>query len=717
MIDWIRDSLYSKRKVIMWVVASFAIFFLFYWTACAEPPPPPNPSTLETTIIGIIQQIVKGSSVFIALMTFLATVFLSPEWINGSLFWMTIYFRQVWIVVSNVVYLIFAFILVYIAFMNIIWKTENYKIKTILPKFIIWILIVPLSWFIVQFILSLSAVLTITALNLPFDTFEEYNKDIWKIAIPKHCTINLSGEDISGKDWEKPLALWAINCKEDSDKVSLSELLSSWTSSESIFWVVATYTYWVMDFESLDKITEDNKIKTIFDLLVKTSFDVVFVLMYLVIIAALWIVLFTRWVYIWIYIMMSPIFGLMYFFDKNSGDTQNFFGKFTIMEFFKLAMVPVLAMAALSFGLLLLYVVSKWSTSSPYTNNPIVQIVEENGQDSTIKIAGKLSLTVKWPVASKDNPTWFLRQVWNNTMWVIGSIIVKIFGLIILWWAMMAALKTSKITEDIIAPLAKFGTDVWWIVKQAPMYLPILPWWASIASAGATGSKLTSSFSWIAWEQSQKSWGKFVPDSSSTRISEAWRALWTASKDEIPTKLQDLLRELKKWQFDPSRPEFKEELAKLLDNAALGLTDEQKADYKAQINKMNNADDLHTVLSTIEKKNKWGVKFGSWGKPISIQEVKSWVDWGTPSGGGDWTSRNSHGIVIGDETFNIKTEEKNGKFTVTQSIDPSAFIRNEAKIKALFAYIDTYITGDEKEAIIKDLGTKDIIRPPEPQNP
>jgi len=55
-------------------------------------------------------------------MTYLATIFLDPAWYNGSIFNMNQYFKEIWILVSNVVYFIFAFILIWIAFMNILGK-------------------------------------------------------------------------------------------------------------------------------------------------------------------------------------------------------------------------------------------------------------------------------------------------------------------------------------------------------------------------------------------------------------------------------------------------------------------------------------------------------------------------------------------------------------------------------------------------------------------
>lgn len=530
MLAPIKDILYSKRRIILFVLLLILAFFLFWDIVSATDTwAVPNPAGWwETTqevqnkwwqwvIISSIQWILKVASVIVSLMTYLATMFLSPEWINGSLFNMTYYFRQVWIIISNVVYLIFAFVLVYIAFMNIIWKWEDYGIKKILPKFIIWILIVPLSWFIVQFVLSLSAILTVSALNLPFDTFSNYAQDMGKIQIPKKCTINLSEFSSSEKntDWKSD-PYWFIKCgiwaDWEEEKISLNEFLSSTDSSDSIFWVIATYTYWVMSFESLDTVFKNQKIETISDLLIKTAFDAVFFIIYLVIIVALWIVLFTRWIYIWIYIMISPLFWLMYFFDTKEWSSW-FFWKFTVMEFVKLALVPVFAMAALSFWMLFLYVVWKWMTlESNGRDLPGVSITP--GKESTILNiwSKKVWLEIIWPAVVTENSTDFFSSLWNWALWIIGSLIIKVFGIVVLWWVMMAALQTSKVTEEIIKPLVDFWSQVWNVIQKAPMYAPILPWKASIASAWATGAEINSIISQMWVKRAEKSWSKFLPN-------------------------------------------------------------------------------------------------------------------------------------------------------------------------------------------------------------
>jgi len=81
--------------------------------------------------------------------------------------------KDIWILISNVVYFIFAFLLIFIAVMNIVGGgKDKYQLKTAMPKFIVGILIVPFSWFAVQFILSLASFMSTVSLSLPYDTFQ-----------------------------------------------------------------------------------------------------------------------------------------------------------------------------------------------------------------------------------------------------------------------------------------------------------------------------------------------------------------------------------------------------------------------------------------------------------------------------------------------------------------------------------------------------------------
>ena len=595
MLAYIKDILYSKRKIIFFIIILLLLYFFFIeiasaaWTDGTATPttgwtsastPTTNSSGLST-FIDIVNQLIKVSAVFISLMTYLATMFLSPEWINWSLFWMSTYFRQIWILISNVVYLIFAFVLVFVAFMNIIWKRDNYDIKKVLPKFIVWILMVPLSWFMVQFVLTISSILTIAALNLPFDTFKDFKEAAWKIEIAKVCSIDLSSE------WAtKTNPFWAINCSatDGNNKIPISNLFASHNSSDSILWIMSAYTYWVMRLWEADSILNSDlsRVKKIWDLATKSWFDIIFLIVYLIIIVSLWIVLFTRWIYIWLYIMISPLFWLMYFFNKDKWGWSDFFGKFNLMEFVKLALVPVYAMAALSFGLLFIYVVTNWISDQKWSFEWAIKIEKwtwDNKDVTVLKMWDNwMQLSINWALSTE------IKEFWGDTLWIIWSLIVKIFGILVLWSAVMAALKTSKITEEIIAPIAKFWSDVASVVKQAPMQIPILPGWASLASAWVTWWRLTGALSTMAYNRADKTWWKFIPKDSSWRTESKEAAKAAAT----PRDVSDVLTKYKEslWWDQAKMNENKEILRELLKSSA--VNDKFKPEELKELEKLLN---------------------------------------------------------------------------------------------------------------------------------
>ncbi len=432
------------------------------------------------TAINILIQLL---GVFLSAITYLSAMFLSPEWYNGSIFWLSGYFKNIWILVSNLVYFVFAFILIWIAFMNILWKTwDQYQLKQALPKFIVWVLIVPFSWFLVQFILSISAILTVSALSLPFDTFKDYNDTMVKISIPNHCNLDLSSLKSSWNEWSQQTSF----CKGDSN-------VQSPESIDSIFWIISLYVYWVLSFDSFDdfskKFAEETASKTLLDIVVKILFSAVFVLVYSVLIITLGIVLMIRWIYIWLYIMLSPVFWLMYFFGKSDWWSW-FFEKFNIKEFFALAMVPVYTMLALSFWLLFIYITWKWLATPLWEQTWNVHV-----EWNRIHIWSR-TLTITWAISNTtaDDITKFVSVIekeWWWSLWVIWTLILKIFGIVILWWTIMAAMRASKITEQITQPIYDFWTQVWKIAASAPWNIPIF-WGQSMKSMSQAASSVHS---------------------------------------------------------------------------------------------------------------------------------------------------------------------------------------------------------------------------------
>ena len=55
----------------------------------------------------------------------------------------------------------------------------------------------------------------------------------------------------------------------------------------------------------------------------------------------------------------------------------------------------------------------------------------------------------------------------------IGTVIVNVLALAILWMAVMAALGANEITEAAVKPISDMGHSVGELMKSAPQYVPI----------------------------------------------------------------------------------------------------------------------------------------------------------------------------------------------------------------------------------------------------
>jgi len=485
------------NKKILFFIAWILWFWLlsFSWAFAA-----PSNSTWITQeqgdkLINILNMILSGAGAILAIVTSFISIFLYPGWVNGTMFGLQDYLKEIWILVSNVVYFVFAGILIVIAFMNIIWKGDGtWELKQAMPKFIIGVLIVPFSWFAVQFLLSLSAILTVSVLTLPYNSFQNqplYSQalDNSEIADQKFCKdIIISFSQDFGWQATTNLVEWQetqfdenIRCKWEEGwegMVSIKDIISGEWNAEgldnNIFGVINVYTYWILRVQDLDTVENVNLqfVKGIFDLIFKILFDLLFVIVYMLLMVALFLALLTRWIRLWIYMMLSPVFGLLYFLWKAWEEWSE--SKFTPKEFIALAFVPVYVAAALAFGLTFIMVASEGIKQNASTD------------DMDTLNAGWFSLSIIW--AHGSGP---------EEVSVIWKLIVELFGVVILWIAVIAALNTSATTKAIIAPITAFWASVWKLAAAAPTYAPIIPTgngWMSITWLQQVGSSVSSKF-------------------------------------------------------------------------------------------------------------------------------------------------------------------------------------------------------------------------------
>jgi len=120
----------------------------------------------------------------------------------GDFFGLRKYFIDVWVLVSNLVYIAFALILLFMAVMQIFGGEESkYAFKKKIPMFLVGILTVPFTWLIVSWTLSFANQATAAVLAIPMgaiigmqDTSTNgQDKGLFhEKVIPTHISLSLS---------------------------------------------------------------------------------------------------------------------------------------------------------------------------------------------------------------------------------------------------------------------------------------------------------------------------------------------------------------------------------------------------------------------------------------------------------------------------------------------------------------------------------------------
>ncbi len=506
----------NRKKIIFYSFFILFIFIVFHNSSFATVVASTTQTASDTWVVNsdtnkrlkIWNSIVASIASVLGVFTYLVTLLLDPKFISGELFGINNKLHELWILMSNIVYFIFAFILIWIALMNIIWKGDKWELKQALPKFIIWVLIVPFSWFFVSLIISLSNILTFAALSLPAETFTDYKNTINSIEIPNKCYLNLKSNSKEDK--------WWFYCEDST--------ISLWSLTEnSIFWLVSAYTNGLLKVDSLSRVSKSQvwkAIESLEDLIIYILFSGIFILIYFILMMALAIVLLVRVIWLWIYMALSPLFWLAYFFWKDSN--SEIFKKINVTEFIGIAMVPVYTTLALSFWFLFLSMTMTWlegMNDQWKANNAWVSqkySLDENG--ITLKLwekEKKVRLEVIWWAFSQlsSGISKYGGDFINWTFGFIWAIFMNIFWVVIFRIAIMAALQSSSITKEVITPIKQFGESVWDLVKKSPTYAPIFPGGKSMTELSQAAATVQSSIHSSITSKWSDFWKQFLPDS------------------------------------------------------------------------------------------------------------------------------------------------------------------------------------------------------------
>lgn len=670
-----------------------------------------------TAAANVASETTKAVGSILAVLTGLVTLLLHPNWYNGWLFGINTYLHEVWILVSNIVYFIFWLILIYIALMNIIGRWNDYEIKKQLPKFIVGILIVPFSWFIIQFVLSLSSVLAAAVLSLPIDTFKDFKASKAFFDNTKLCTditVDLWwGSSSQSWNWQKNSSN-SFKCG-DGWEITVAELF--WKSGDSIkdegfYGIMSIYTFGILKIDSLNSVSVSQigqkwGITNLLNLWVKAIMDAVFVVVYLILLFALFLALFLRWVQLWIYMMISPLFWLFYYFGGSIGKLGKL-SDFNLKNFISLAMLPVYVAAALSFGLILIAVVDYGATTSGKDS-----ILKDCTQDKCVMEVGGMKINIKWATGKNTNSSGGNNGTSIETN-PLGYLIMQLFAIVVLWMSVMAALNSSRLTSSIVAPFQHFGEHVGQAAMKLPTQIPIpMPggWSLSASSLSDLSGRL-----WNFMEEktardtrdfAKQHWFEGIYGGSNETAEKIVRELknGTATQDRKSEMLQNLIWTVDFWSLKSSEKEAFKGL--WIDVSQYGNDAKKIKEAIIQANRQSTPP--WTKIEGLEEKLDWHQA-----KPKPTETPQQWTPiiptWSKSDDGTQWTITNIGSQPITVEIGSLNTTDKakirdNAEFKKLQNAikwitDEKKKPTKDTMVKALW---DAGIKGDIAQAIADGL--------------
>ena len=330
---------------------------------------------VDISFINILNTLIAVISLIYVPFSMLSSWLLSPDWTFGDFIHLRPVLHSLWIFVSNTVYVAFAAMLIFVAIANIFGQSDSYAIKKMLPRFIIGVIMVPFTWWVVSASLSVSSYMTALVLRMPADIINANQSIQTKVQIPTKCYLDFTNSDNSKKIWR---------CDDPpKEGVDLAPYL---LESNGAYGIIPLYAYNIFKFNSLDQfknILNSDSTKTeafnamsiadqekflagdsttksallqaaiiatgIGKIGVQLFMSVLFAIVFTVILIALVLVLFTRVIKMWMYAIFSPLFALKFFLDDKVKQ-ESTLGTFKFSDFIALAMVPVVVSAALGFG-------------------------------------------------------------------------------------------------------------------------------------------------------------------------------------------------------------------------------------------------------------------------------------------------------------------------------------------------------------------------------
>lgn len=228
---------------------------------------------------------------------------MTPDWTSGDLFRLRAPMYNLWVTVSNVVYFIYAILLILIA-LGTMFNQDKFSYKVMLPKLALGILMVPFTWWFVQWTISISSVITASVMSIPMETMaaiEAKSPSPWysKIpSIPKNIDIG------SG-------ATKATDCGTDpGDCITPKDFMDK---SGGIYGPLLVYGYSIFKFQKVQHIETSLDVASAALKLVHTTFiSAIMFLIFGLLVIALAVILVVRAIKLWMYAIFAPLFTFQF---------------------------------------------------------------------------------------------------------------------------------------------------------------------------------------------------------------------------------------------------------------------------------------------------------------------------------------------------------------------------------------------------------------------
>ncbi len=454
-----------------------------------NPPVPCLDAWQNAEIQKMLNTLVAAVNVMLGIVTIivtpaimLASWLMSPDWTAGDLFGIRPVMHSLWVTVSNITYLIYAILLIFIALATI-FNSEHYGYKSMLPKLALGIILVPLTWWMVQFTVSLATYVTAAAVSVPAEALQKYTSDNtwWNTPmIPKKMSYK-NGEAVDDKNnkIDNEYCKTASNCLKPSEVT-----MNAW----GLYSPLLIYSFWVFKIQDIKKIDNaSDVIKSIMQLINQWIIGVLMFLVFGILIMWLIFMLLMRAIKLWFYAIFSPLFTIKYVLGEKAFWDADKDGSFNITEFIWLAFVPAVVSLALSFGLIIIAGMTSPAPNDPNNKcewevctitimgnpqNTIVSSTKEN-ISSTVVSMGWISYTFEWKTQWWAVVVPTLSSALSLTGNFFWTIILDIIALIFIWIAFMAGKGVSKAAGKAIEPFENMGNQIGKLGMSLPKYVPI----------------------------------------------------------------------------------------------------------------------------------------------------------------------------------------------------------------------------------------------------